>query len=142
MVVFTVFELRFFLIYPAMLNKYFKLKESGTSVRTEVIAGVTTFATMAYIVFVQPAVLGSAGMDVGAVFVSTCLVTAFTTALMAFLANYPVAVAPAMGHNFFFAYIVVLIARRVQGAMLFGILISAVAGVALGVVKSPHWILI
>src|SRR5262247_3853060 len=91
-----------------MLKDYFKLKENNTSVRTEVLAGVTTFATMAYIIFVQPAVLGAAGMDPGAVFTSTCLVTAFSTVLMALLANYPVGVAPAMGHNFFFAYVVVL----------------------------------
>src|SRR5262245_46410414 len=91
-----------------MLKNYFRLKESGTSLRIEVLAGVTTFATMAYIIFVQPVVLGAAGMDVGAVFTSTCLITAFSTVLMAFLANYPVAVAPAMGHNFFFAYAVVL----------------------------------
>src|SRR5262245_41377432 len=86
----------------------FRLAENGTTVRTEVLAGVTTFATMAYIVFVQPAVLGAAGMDRGAVFTSTCLATALGTILMAVLANYPVAVAPAMGHNFFFAYTVVL----------------------------------
>src|SRR5215471_10705272 len=86
----------------------FRLAENGTTVRTEVLAGVTTFATMAYIIFVQPAVLGAAGMDRGAVFTSTCLATALGTALMAVLANYPVAVAPAMGHNFFFAYTVVL----------------------------------
>src|SRR5215211_4340141 len=90
-----------------MLKNYFKLKENGTSLRTEVLAGVTTFATMAYIIFVQPVVLGAAGMDAGAVFTSTCMVTAFATVLMALLANYPVAVAPAMGHNFFFAYVVV-----------------------------------
>lgn len=63
---------------------------------------------MAYIIFVQPVVLGAAGMDPGAVFTSTCLITAFATIVMALLANYPVAVAPAMGHNFFFAYVVVL----------------------------------
>ena len=80
----------------------------GTTVRTEALAGVTTFLTMAYIIFVQPAVLGAAGMDVGAVLVATCLSTAFATTLMALLANYPIAVAPAMGHNFFFAYTVVL----------------------------------
>lgn len=91
-----------------MLKKYFKLEENGANLRTEVLAGVTTFATMAYIIFVQPVVLSAAGMDAGAVFTSTCLATAFATVLMAFLANYPVAVAPAMGHNFFFAYIVVL----------------------------------
>ena len=86
----------------------FRLAENGTTARTEVLAGLTTFATMAYIIFVQPAVLGAAGMDRGAVFTSTCLVTALATILMAVLANYPVAVAPAMGHNFFFAYTVVL----------------------------------
>jgi AGZA family xanthine/uracil permease-like MFS transporter len=76
--------------------------------RGEALAAVTTFATMAYIIFVQPVVLGAAGMDAGAVFTSTCLITAFSTLLMALLANYPVAVAPAMGHNFFFAFVVVL----------------------------------
>jgi len=76
--------------------------------RTEVLAGITTFVTMAYIVFVQPAVLGAAGMDPGAVLMATCLASAIATALMGWLANYPIAVAPAMGHNFFFAYTVVL----------------------------------
>ncbi len=86
----------------------FALAANGTTVRTEVLAGLTTFLTMAYIVFVQPAVLSAAGMDFGAVLVATCLATAFATTLMALLANYPIAVAPAMGHNFFFAYSVVL----------------------------------
>ena len=86
----------------------FQLAKNGTTFRTEILAGVTTFATMAYIIFVQPAVLGAAGMDRGAVFTSTCLATALATILMAIFANYPVAVAPAMGHNFFFAYTVVL----------------------------------
>jgi AGZA family xanthine/uracil permease-like MFS transporter len=90
------------------LERRFGLAAHGTSVKTEVLAGVTTFLTMAYIVFVQPAVLGAAGMDFGAVLVATCLSTAFATTLMALMANYPIAVAPAMGHNFFFAYTVVL----------------------------------
>jgi AGZA family xanthine/uracil permease-like MFS transporter len=90
------------------LDRRFALTARGTSARTEVLAGATTFLTMAYIVFVQPAVLGAAGMDLGAVFVATCLSTAFATTLMALMANYPIAVAPAMGHNFFFAYSVVL----------------------------------
>jgi len=76
-------------------------------VRAEVLAGLTTFMTMSYILFVQPAVLSSAGMDFQAVLASTCLVSAIGTLLMAFLANYPIAVAPAMGHNFFFAFTVV-----------------------------------
>jgi AGZA family xanthine/uracil permease-like MFS transporter len=91
-----------------LLESRFHLAASGTTLQVEVLAGLTTFLTMAYIIFVQPAVLGAAGMDLGAVFVATCLATAFATALMAFLANYPIAVAPAMGHNFFFAYTVVL----------------------------------
>jgi AGZA family xanthine/uracil permease-like MFS transporter len=89
------------------LERRFQLAAHGTTVRTEVVAGLTTFLTMAYIIFVQPAVLGAAGMDAGAVLVATCVATAFATTLMALLANYPIAVAPAMGHNFFFAYTVV-----------------------------------
>lgn len=113
-----------------MLRKYFRLEESGTTVRAEVIAGLTTFATMAYIAFVQPAVLGAAGMDVGAVFVSTCLITAFATVLMALLANYPVAVAPAMGHNFFFAYTVVLTMKVPWQTALGAVFISGILFVA------------
>jgi adenine/guanine/hypoxanthine permease len=90
------------------LQRRFDLAANGTTLRTEVIAGVTTFLTMAYIIFVQPTVLSAAGMDFGAVLTATCLATAFATMLMALLANYPIAVAPAMGHNFFFAYSVVV----------------------------------
>jgi AGZA family xanthine/uracil permease-like MFS transporter len=108
----------------------FKLKENGTRVRTEVLAGVTTFATMAYIIFVQPVVLGAAGMDPGAVFTSTCLVTAFSTILMAMLANYPVGVAPAMGHNFFFTYTVVLTLGIPWQTALGAVLISGLIFVA------------
>ena len=90
------------------LEQRFALTANRTNVRTEVLAGLTTFLTMAYIIFVQPAVLSAAGMDFGAVLTATCLATALATALMALLANYPIAVAPAMGHNFFFAYSVVV----------------------------------
>ncbi len=92
----------------AYLDRRFALAAHGTTVRTEGLAGATTFLTMAYIIFVQPALLSAAGMDFGAVLVATCLSTAFATALMALTANYPIAVAPAMGHNFFFAYTVVV----------------------------------
>jgi len=91
-----------------LVERFFHLSENGTSVRTEVLAGVTTFLTMAYIIFVQPAVLAAAGMDPGAVLVATCLASAIGTLLMATLANYPIGVAPAMGHNFFFAFTVVV----------------------------------
>ena len=113
-----------------MLKDYFRLEENGTSIRTEALAGVTTFATMAYIIFVQPVVLGAAGMDAGAVFTSTCLITAFATVLMALLANYPVAVAPAMGHNFFFAYVVVLTMKVPWQAALGAVLVSGIIFVA------------
>lgn len=113
-----------------MLKDYFRLKENGTSIRIEALAGVTTFATMAYIIFVQPVVLSAAGMDAGAVFTSTCLITAFSTVLMALLANYPVAVAPAMGHNFFFAYVVVLTMKVPWQAALGAVLVSGIIFVA------------
>lgn len=86
----------------------FQLAERGSSLRVEALAGATTFMAMSYIVFVQPSVLGAAGMDPGAVFVATCLASALGCLLMAAFANYPIALAPAMGHNFFFAYTVVL----------------------------------
>jgi AGZA family xanthine/uracil permease-like MFS transporter len=113
-----------------MLNKFFQLKANGTSPRTEVLAGLTTFATMAYIIFVQPVVLNAAGLDAGAVFTSTCLITAFSTILMALLANYPVAVAPAMGHNFFFAYVVVLTMKIPWQAALGAVFVSGIIFVA------------
>lgn len=90
----------------AFLERRFALSGSGTNVRTEVLAGWTTFATLSYILFVQPAVLEAAGMDFGAVLLATCLASAVGTLLMAFLANYPIAIAPAMGHNFYFAFTV------------------------------------
>src|SRR6186713_2613744 len=90
------------------LDRYFQLTAHHTSIRTEILAGVTTFLTMAYIIFVQPTVLSAAGMDVGAVMVATCIASAIGTLLMALLANYPIGVAPAMGHNFFFAFTVVV----------------------------------
>jgi AGZA family xanthine/uracil permease-like MFS transporter len=91
-----------------MLERLFSLSAAGTTIRTEALAGTTTFLTMAYIIFVQPAVLSAAGMDAGAVLTATCLASAIATLIMAFAANYPIAVAPAMGHNFFFAFTVVL----------------------------------
>ncbi|EGX5977247.1 NCS2 family permease [Salmonella enterica] len=90
-----------------MLERVFKLREHGTMARTEVIAGFTTFLTMVYIVFVNPQILGVAGMDTSAVFVTTCLIAAFGSILMGLFANLPVALAPAMGLNAFFAFVVV-----------------------------------
>jgi adenine/guanine/hypoxanthine permease len=91
-----------------MLDQFFGLKQQGTDVRTELIAGLTTFLTMVYIVFVNPAILSKAGMDHGAVFVATCIAAAVSTLVMALYANYPIALAPGMGINAFFAFTVVL----------------------------------
>ena len=90
------------------LDRYFGLKAQGTDIRTEFIAGATTFLTMVYIVFVNPAILGKTGMDTGAVFVATCIAAAVSTLVMALYANYPIALAPGMGINAFFAFTVVL----------------------------------
>ena len=89
-----------------MLEKMFKLKENNTSVRTEVIAGITTFMTMAYILAVNPNMLGAAGMNPTAVLIATCLASFVGTLAMALLANYPFALAPGMGLNAYFAYTV------------------------------------
>ena len=90
-----------------MLEKVFKLRENGTDVKTEVIAGITTFMTMAYILAVNPSIMSAAGMDSGAVFTATALAALLGTVLMAVFANYPFALAPGMGLNAYFAYTVV-----------------------------------
>jgi len=92
----------------SIVDRYFRLTENGTDIHTELIAGLTTFLTMVYIVFVNPQILGNAGMDKGAVFVATCIAAAVSTLVMAFYANYPIALAPGMGLNAFFAFTVVL----------------------------------
>ncbi len=91
-----------------MLEKFFKLSDNGTDVKTEVVAGITTFMTMAYILAVNPSILAAAGMDQGAVFTATALASLIGTLLMAVFANYPFALAPGMGLNAYFAYTVVL----------------------------------
>jgi AGZA family xanthine/uracil permease-like MFS transporter len=118
------------------VDRRFALTANRTTVRTEVLAGITTFMTMAYIVFVQPTVLGAAGMDSGAVMTATCLATALATALMALLANYPIAIAPGMGHNFFFAYSVVIAMKvpwqvALGGVAVAGTLFILTAGIGL-----------
>ncbi len=90
------------------LERYFGLAAQGTDVRTEIVAGLTTFLTMVYIVFVNPSILGQAGMDKGAVLVATCIAAAASTFVMGLYANYPIALAPGMGLNAFFAFTIVL----------------------------------
>ena len=89
------------------MEKLFKLKQNGTNVRTEIIAGLTTFLSMVYILAVNPSILSAAGMDAGAIFTATCVSAAFATAIMGFFANYPVALASGMGLNAYFAFTVV-----------------------------------
>jgi len=85
---------------------FFKFRENGTDIRTEAIAGITTFMTMAYIIFVNPAMISQTGMDFGAAMMATCAAAAFATMLMGLYANYPIALAPGMGENAFFTYTV------------------------------------
>ena len=90
-----------------MLERYFQLEAHGTTVRTELLAGLTTFLTMAYIIFVNPDILSAAGMPKDAVFVATCLAAALGSLVMGLYANYPIALAPGMGLNAYFAFAVV-----------------------------------
>ena len=92
-----------------MFERLFKLNEHGTNVKTEIMAGLTTFLTMSYIIIVNPSILSSTGMDYGAIFVATCLAAVVGTLVMAFVANWPIGMAPGMGLNAFFAFTVVAV---------------------------------
>ena len=100
----------------AFLEKSFHLSEHGTTPKTEVVAGLTTFLTMAYIIFVNPAILSvdlagnPTGLDYGAVLLATCVISALATILMGIFARYPIALAPGMGENFFFVSVVTALA--------------------------------
>ncbi|MDH3228336.1 MAG: NCS2 family permease [Alphaproteobacteria bacterium] len=123
------------------LERFFGLSAHGTTVRTEVIAGVTTFLTMAYIIFVNPMILADAGMDRDAVFVATCLAAAIGTAVMALAANYPIALAPGMGLNAFFTYGVVLGMGNSWQVALGAVFVSGVIFVVLSVLPVREWII-
>jgi len=124
-----------------MLQNHFKLAENGTTVRTEVIAGFTTFLTMAYITFVNPAILSDAGMDFGAVFVATCVAAAIGTLIMGLYANYPIALAPGMGLNAFFTYGVVLGMGYTWQVALGAIFLSGILFVILSVLPVREWVI-
>ena len=124
-----------------MLENLFKLSENSTNVRTELIAGVTTFLTMAYIAFVNPSILAAAGMDQGAVFVATCLAAAIGSAIMGLWANYPIALAPGMGLNAFFAYTVVLTLGHSWQTALGAVFIAGVLFLILSLLKVREWII-
>ena len=118
-----------------MFAGIFKLEAHGTSVRTELIAGATTFLTMAYIVVVNPSILADAGIDPGAAFVATCLAAAVGTALMGVLTNYPIALAPGMGLNAFFTYGVVVSMGHAWQTALGAVFISGAIFLALSVTR-------
>ncbi len=123
-----------------MLEKLFKLTEHNTNVRTELLAGVTTFLTMAYIIFVNPGILSQTGMDHGAVFVATCLAAAFGCVIMGLYANYPVAQAPGMGLNAFFTFGVVMGMGYTWQVALGAVFLSGVAFLFLSMFKVREWI--
>ena len=124
-----------------LLDRLFKLSENGATVRGELVAGAATFLTMAYIVVVNPAILSAAGMDFGAVFTATVLIAALATALMGLLANWPVALAPGMGLNAFFAYGVVLGMGYTWQAALGAVFCSGVLFVALSASGLRRWLI-
>lgn len=124
-----------------ILERLFQLKAHGTNVRTEVLAGLTTFLTMAYILFVNPDILGETGMDKGAVFVATCLAAAIGSTIMGLIANYPIALAPGMGLNAFFTYTVVLHMGHTWQVALGAVFISACMFFVLSIFKIREWII-
>ncbi|SDG53506.1 putative MFS transporter, AGZA family, xanthine/uracil permease [Pseudomonas benzenivorans] len=124
-----------------MLERLFQLKAHNTTLRTEILAGLTTFLTMAYILFVNPSILGETGMDKGAVFVATCLAAAIGSATMGLIANYPIALAPGMGLNAFFTYTVVLSMGHTWQVALGAVFLSACMFFLLSIFKIREWII-
>ncbi|MBR9726448.1 NCS2 family permease [Shewanella intestini] len=123
-----------------MLEKLFKLKQNQTTLKQEVIAGITTFLTMAYIIFVNPMMLADAGMDHGAVFVATCLAAAVGCFIMGLIANYPIALAPGMGLNAFFTYTVVGEMGYSWETALGAVFMSGVCFLILSLVNIREWV--
>lgn len=127
--------------FQSVLEKLFKIKAQGSSVKAEVIGGITTFLTMAYIIFVNPSILSQAGMDQGAVFVATCLAAAIGCLIMGLWANYPVALAPGMGLNAFFTYSVVLGMGYTWQAALGAVFFSGILFFLLSALRIRSWII-
>ncbi|WOJ93633.1 NCS2 family permease [Congregibacter variabilis] len=125
----------------AAIDRFFGLTEHNSSIRQEVLAGVTTFLAMAYITVVNPGILSAAGMDFGAVFVATCLAAALGTAIMGLYANYPVAQAPGMGQNAFFTYGVVLGLGHTWQSALGAVFVSGLIFILLSVLPVREWLI-
>src|SRR6059058_231880 len=123
------------------LDRYFGLAENGTDVRTELVAGITTFLTMVYIVFVNPQILANAGMDQGAVFVATCIAAAVSSLVMALYANYPIALAPGMGLNAFFAFTVVLTMKYTWQQALAAVFCSGVIFFLISILRIREYVI-
>lgn len=127
-----------------MLEKLFKLTENNTTIRTEIIAGFTTFLAMAYILFINPNILSDAngaGMDHSAVFVATCLAACFGSLTMGLIANYPIALAPGMGLNVFFSYTVVHSMGYTWQVALGAVFVSATLFFILSIFRIREWII-
>lgn len=124
-----------------LIERVFQLEAHGTDVPTEVVAGITTFLTMAYIVVVNPQIMAQAGIDAGAAFTATCLSAAFGSAMMGIIANYPIAVAPAMGINAYFTFTVVLGMGVPWQQALGAVFISGLLFLALSLFKVREWLL-
>ncbi|MBX3522451.1 MAG: NCS2 family permease [Xanthobacteraceae bacterium] len=123
------------------LNEYFSIGENGSTIRTEIIAGITTFLTMAYIIVVNPQILAKAGMPHGAVFVATCLAAAVATAMMGLYAKYPIALAPGMGLNAFFAFTIVLTYKYTWQQALWAVFLSGVLFFLVSVFRVREYII-
>ena len=123
------------------IDTFFRISESRSSIRTELIAGATTFLAMSYIVVVNPAILSEAGMDFGAVFVATCLAAAVGSLLMGVLANYPIGLAPGMGQNAFFTYGIVLGSGHTWQAALGAVFVSGLLFLLISILPVRAWII-
>ncbi|MEZ8614329.1 NCS2 family permease [Vibrio splendidus] len=124
-----------------ILEKLFKIKAHGSSVKNELVGGVTTFATMAYIIFVNPQIMAASGMDAGAVFVATCIGAAIGCLLMGLFANWPVGLAPGMGLNAFFSFTVVSEMGYSWEVALGAVFISGILFVGMSFYKVRQWII-
>ena len=124
-----------------VIERYFGIDGRNTTIKTEILAGLTTFLTMAYIIFVNPDMLAKAGMDKGAVFVATCLASALGCFLMGLIARLPVALAPGMGLNAFFTFTVVLGMGKSWQVALGAVFISGLLFVLISAFKLREWII-
>ena len=128
------------LIKPGLLDRFFKLTEHRTTIKTELLAGLTTFVTMAYIIFVNPNIMASAGVDHGAAFVATCIGAALGCFLMGLYANWPVGLAPGMGLNAYFAFGVVGGMGHTWQVALGCVFISGIIFLIISVLPIREWI--